>query len=332
MELIKDILPQIHVEIKERLDTPRTTKDKWVTVEDMKWLLQQRSLPEVIPVEERRYHLSYVPMMDSIANSVGQKALIKTLETKEAGIRNDIVDEYLEEETKALNQLDEERGGSPDYIAPHSVSRSIPNWLRRRPWTAPDPKAKDESTSSEEEMTPPPPPDRSEIRVVYLAPPPEKKVVSARKEFVKQGVKRQQPVKEVTTVEIQSHLKGYKQIYPTGYPDPTLAYKTYWIEPTHNGDCDPEVLELLDYKFHKLDEVTDAKTAEDLRVVEQVRDLLNSEDQPEGPGEEAQWISDARVARRIKMLLSALQLKVVLIEKMRKSVFLRQNINNPAGG
>jgi len=113
--------------------------------------------------------------------------------------------------------------------------------------------------------------------VVCPAPPPKKKLVSARKEFGKQGLKRQQPVKEVTTVEIQSYLKGYKQIYPTGYPDPTPAYKTYWIEPTHNGDCDPEVLKLLDYKFHKLDEVRGAETAEDLWVVEQVRDLLNSE-------------------------------------------------------
>jgi len=150
--------------------------------------------------------------------------------------------------------------------------------------------------SSEEEMTLPLPPDHSEMQVVYLASPPEKKVVSARKEFAKQGVKRQQPVKELTTVEIQSHLKGYKQIYPMGYPDPTPAYKTYWIEPMHNGDCDPEVLELLDYKFHKLNEVTDAETAEDLQVVEQVRDLLNSEDQPEGPVEEAEWISDAQIA------------------------------------
>jgi len=180
-------------------------------------------------------------------------------------------------------------------------------------------------------MTPPPPPNRSEMRVVYLVPPPEKKVVSARKEFAKQGVKRQQPVKKVTTVEIHSHLKGYKQIYPTGYPDPTPAYKTYRIEPTHNGDCDLEVLELLDYKFHKLDEVMDTKTAEDPRVVEQVRDLLNSEDQPESPGEEAEWISDAQVARRIKMLLSALRLKVVPIEKVRKSIFLSQNTNNSAG-
>jgi len=299
-------------------------------MEDIKWLLQQRSLPEVIPVEERRYHLSYVAMIDSIANLVGQKTLIKTLKTKEAGIRDDMVDEYLEEETKTLDRLDEERGESPDYIAPYSVPRSIPNWLRRRPSTAPDPKKKDKSTSSEEEMTPPLPPDRSEMRVVYPAPPPEKKVVSARKKFVKQGVKRQQPVKEVMTVEIQSHLKEYKQIYPTGYPDPTPAYKTYRIEPTYNGDCDLEVLELLDYKFHKLDEVTDAETAEDLQVVEQVRDLLNSEDQPEGPGEEAEWISDARVARRIKMLLSALRLKVVPIEKVRKSAFLSQNTNNPA--
>jgi len=68
-------------------------------------------------------------MIDSIANSVGQKVLIKILETKEAGIRDDMVDEYLEEETKVLYQLDEERGGSPDYIAPHSVPQSIPNWL-----------------------------------------------------------------------------------------------------------------------------------------------------------------------------------------------------------
>jgi len=236
-----------------------------------------------------------------------------------------MVDEYLEEERKALDRLDEERGGSPDYIEPHSVPRSIPHWLRRKPSTAPDPKKKDETTSSEEEMTPPP--DRSEMRVVYPAPPPEKKVVAARKEFAKQGVKRQQPVKEVTTVQIQSHLRGYKQIYPTDYPDPTPAYKTYRIEPTHNGDCDPEVLDLLDYKFHMLDEVTDAETAEDLRVVEQVRDLLNSEDQGE-----AEWISDARVARRIKMLLSALRLKVIPIEKVRKSVFLSQNTNKPAGG
>jgi len=168
--------------------------------------------------------------------------------------------------------------------------------------------------------------------VAYPAPLPEKKIVSAQKEFAKQGVKRQQPVKKVMTVEIQSHLKGYKQIYLMGYPDSTPAYKTCWIEPTHNGDCDPEVLELLDYKFHKLDEVTDTETAEDLRVVEQVRDLLNSEDQPEDAGEEAEWISDARVARRIKMLLSTLRLKVVLIEKVRKSVFLSQNTNNPAGG
>jgi len=269
-------------------------------------------------------------MIDSIANSVEQKALIKTLETKEAWIRDDMVDEYLEEETKALNRLDEERGESLDYIAPHSVPQSIPNWLWRRPLTAPDPKKKDESTSSEEEMTPLPPPDRSEMRVVYPAPLPEKKVVSAWKEFAKQAVKRQQPVKEVITVEIQSHLKGYKQIYPTGNPDPILAYETYQIEPMHNGDCNPEVLELLDYKFHKLDKVMDAESVEDLRVVEQVRDLLNSEDQPEGPGEEAQWISDARVAQRIKMVLSALRLKVVPIEKVRKSVFLSQNTNNPA--
>jgi len=102
-------------------------------------------------------------MIDSIANSVGQKALIKTLETKEAGIRDDMVDEYLEEETNALHWLDEERGGSPDYIAPHSVPRSIPNWLRRRPSMAPDLKKKDKSKSSEEEMTPPPPPNRSEM-------------------------------------------------------------------------------------------------------------------------------------------------------------------------
>jgi len=92
------------------------------------------------------------------------------------------------------------------------------------------------------------------------------------------------------------------------------------------------VLELLDYKFHKLDDVTDAETAEDLQVVEQVQDLLNSEDQPEGPGEEAEWILDAQVARRIKMLLSTLRVKVVPIETVRKSVFLSQNTNNPAGG
>jgi len=124
-------------------------------------------------------------MINSIANSVGQQALIKTLETKEVGIWDDIVDEYLEKETKTLHRLDEERGGTPDYIAPHSVPRSIPNWLRRRQSTAPDPKKKDESTSSEKEMTPPPPPDHSEMRVVYPAPPPEKKVVSAQKEFAK---------------------------------------------------------------------------------------------------------------------------------------------------
>jgi len=132
--------------------------------------------------------------------------------------------------------------------------------------------------------------------VVYAAPTPKKKVVSARKEFGKQEVKRQQLVKVVMTVEIQSHLEEYKQIYPMGYPDPTPAYKTYWIEPTHNSDCDPEVLKLLDYTFHKLNKVMDAETAEDLRVVEQLRDLLNSKYQPESPGEEAQWISDARVA------------------------------------
>jgi len=67
-------------------------------------------------------------MIDSIANSVGQKVLIKILETKEVGIRDYMVDEYLEEETKALHRLDEERGESPDYIAPHSVPRFIPNW------------------------------------------------------------------------------------------------------------------------------------------------------------------------------------------------------------
>ena len=234
----------------------------------MQWLLQQRSLPEVIPVKEQRYHLAYVTMIDSIANSVGQKVLIKMLETKEPGIRDDMVDEYLEKEIKALHRLDEERGVSLDYIAPYSVPQSIPNWLQRRPWTAPDPKKKDESMSSKEQMTPPPPPDHSEMRVVYLTPPVEKKVVSARKEFAKQGVKRQQPVKKVMTIEIQSHLKGHKQIYTTSYPDPTPAYKTYRIEPTHNGDCDPEVLELLYHKFHKLDKVTDAETAEDIRVVE----------------------------------------------------------------
>jgi len=166
--------------------------------------------------------------------------------------------------------LDEERGGSLDYIVPHSVPQSIANWLQQRPSTAPDPKKKDESTSSKEEMTPLPPPDRSEMRVVYPAPPLEKKVVSARKEFVKQGLKRQQLVKEVTTVKIQSHFKGYKQIYHTGYPDPILAYKTYPIEPIHNGNYDLEVLELLNYKFHKLDKVTDAETAENLQAVEQV--------------------------------------------------------------
>jgi len=139
-------------------------------------------------------------MIDSIAHSVGQKALIKTLETKEAGIRDDIIDEYLEEETKALNWLSKERAGSPDYVAPYSVSRSIPNWLRWRLSTAPDSKKKDESMSSEEEMTLPLLLDHSEMRVVYLAPPLEKKVVSARKEFAKQGVKRQQPVKDVMTV------------------------------------------------------------------------------------------------------------------------------------
>jgi len=144
MKLIKDILPQIYMEIKERLNTPRTTKDKYMIVEDMKWLLQQRSLPKIIPVEERRYHLSYMAMIDSIAHSVGQKALIKTLETNEAGIQDDIVDEYLEKETKVLDRLYKERGESPDYIAPHYVPRCIPNWLRRRPLKAVDPKKKDE--------------------------------------------------------------------------------------------------------------------------------------------------------------------------------------------
>jgi len=46
------------------------------------------------------------------------------------------------------------------------------------------------------------------------------------------------------------------------------------------------MLDLLDYKFYKLDEVTDTETGEDLRVVEQVRDLFHLEDQ--GPREEAE--------------------------------------------
>jgi len=91
---------------------------------------------------------------------------------------------------------------------------------------APDPKKKDESTSSEEEMTVPPLLYRLEMWVVYQAPSPKKKVILAWKEFAKQGVKRQQPVKEITTVEIQCHLKGYKQIYPMGFPNPSPAYKT----------------------------------------------------------------------------------------------------------
>ncbi|KAF8430211.1 hypothetical protein EV426DRAFT_570400 [Tirmania nivea] len=69
LDLLTDILPRLRAEIQARIDTPRTNKEQWVMVEDLKWVLEQDDLPPNLPVEERKYHPEYNALMVSVGQS-----------------------------------------------------------------------------------------------------------------------------------------------------------------------------------------------------------------------------------------------------------------------
>ncbi|KAF8421708.1 hypothetical protein EV426DRAFT_704895 [Tirmania nivea] len=52
LDLLTDILPRLRAEIQARIDTPRTNKERWVMVEDLKWVLEQDDLPPNLPLDE----------------------------------------------------------------------------------------------------------------------------------------------------------------------------------------------------------------------------------------------------------------------------------------
>ncbi|KAF8416198.1 hypothetical protein EV426DRAFT_711820 [Tirmania nivea] len=52
LDLLTDILPRLRAEIQARIDTPRTNKERWVMVEDLKWVLEQDNLPPNLSLDE----------------------------------------------------------------------------------------------------------------------------------------------------------------------------------------------------------------------------------------------------------------------------------------
>ncbi|KAF8430656.1 hypothetical protein BGX38DRAFT_1277874 [Terfezia claveryi] len=49
-------------------------KDDWLMVEDIRWVLQDRELPPVLPAEQKKYHAGYVAKMTSIGEAQGGAA------------------------------------------------------------------------------------------------------------------------------------------------------------------------------------------------------------------------------------------------------------------
>jgi len=84
MDLVLDVLPRLVREIKARLDTPRTMKETWIMVEDLKWVLQQEDLPEELPLEDKQYHQDYQAMMISLGKREGEEKVVELLANAEA--------------------------------------------------------------------------------------------------------------------------------------------------------------------------------------------------------------------------------------------------------
>jgi hypothetical protein len=84
MDLSLEILPSLIVEIKARVDTPRTLKETWIMVEDLKWVLQQDDLPDELPLEAKHYPPDYQVMMVSLGKREGEDKVVDLLANAEA--------------------------------------------------------------------------------------------------------------------------------------------------------------------------------------------------------------------------------------------------------
>ncbi|KAF8415265.1 hypothetical protein EV426DRAFT_701298 [Tirmania nivea] len=70
LDLLTDILPCLRVEIQAHIDTPRTNKEPWVMVKDLKWVLEQDNLPPNLPLDERKYHPEKPPPLITITTTI----------------------------------------------------------------------------------------------------------------------------------------------------------------------------------------------------------------------------------------------------------------------
>jgi len=247
MKLVEDIMPRLQVEVKERINTLRTLKDKWIMVEDIKWLLQQDSLPAILPLSARKYHSSYTETM-SVGGRLEPVSVTTILGTAEARDRA--------ERIKKLEGIQErERTFSP-------ALRSV--------------------------------------KPINLVTP----IVSARKVVAEKGKTTKSSRSSTSTKILKKRNCMERKKCRT---KETAASQMIQVEPALNQDREPAVRDLLDDHRGDIYDAQDDTIKEDLEVADKVRDLLSS---TEGSGE---CVSEARVARRIQMVLGEMQLMVVAI-------------------
>ena len=238
-------MPRLQVEVKDRIDVPRTQKVKWITVEDLKWVLKQSDLPPILPISLRRYHHSYVGVMASLDDSL-ELVGVRLLAITEAEKR-----ERRMKEIESIAEKEKEHSLAPQKFPPtapiHSVTKG----------SAEEPKAITKSP-----------------RCL-----PTTKIIKKR-----------------NYVESQIEHPGHQSIK---------------VEPGLNEDYTPVVVDLLEsHRGGKYVALDDAMK-EDLEVVDKVKDLLSSQRGSE------ECVSKAQVARRIRMVLGGMRLRIVPITRQR---------------
>ncbi|KAF8416333.1 hypothetical protein EV426DRAFT_709377 [Tirmania nivea] len=83
LDLLTDILPHLRAEIQAHIDTPRTNKERWVIVENLKWVLEQDDLPPNLPLDERKYHPEYNALIVSVGQRIGGENIVSILANAE---------------------------------------------------------------------------------------------------------------------------------------------------------------------------------------------------------------------------------------------------------
>ncbi|KAF8418672.1 hypothetical protein EV426DRAFT_704459 [Tirmania nivea] len=88
LDLLTDILPRLRAEIQAYIDMPRMNKERWVIVEDLKWVLEQDDLPPNLPLNEHKYHPEYNALIVSVGQRIEGENMVSILANAEARKRD----------------------------------------------------------------------------------------------------------------------------------------------------------------------------------------------------------------------------------------------------